>query len=263
MKLKDKIAIVTGGGSGIGRATAERFAADGASVMVADLDGDRAKQVAADVDGSRARAVQVDVTSAEQVRRLVADTVEAFGGLDVLVSNAGIVTIGTAATTSEADWDRVLAVNAKGGFLCSKYAIPELRRRGGGVILLTASTIGIEGFAGQLAYAASKAAVVAMTRCMALDHAQHNIRVNCVCPGPVDTPLSQQMVTGLAPEERSALAETMPVMVPLGGAPGQPDQIASALAFLASDDASFVTGHALVVDGGQLAGHFVPALVED
>lgn len=264
MKLANKVAVVTGAASGIGQATAEIFAEDGASVTVADVNVEAAERVVAGIiqRSGRAIAVRTDVSKAGDAQAMVAATVEAFGGLDILVSNAGAMLLGTAVSTSEEDWDRIFAVNVRGGFLCSKYAIPEMRKRGGGAILFTASTGGLEGFNGQLAYCASKAAIVSMVQTMALDHAQHNIRVNCVCPGPVRTPMSAATLQKMGPGVMAALDQRLKQFIPYQARLAEPREIAAALLFLASDEASFITGHALVVDGAQTAGRFVPELVE-
>ena len=177
--IEGKIALVTGGGSGIGQAVALRFAASGALVVVADISGRRA-QITVDriiERGGKATAAKGDVSDAAGAESIVAKAVDYYGGLDVLVNIAGVSIPGSAVTTSVEDWDRTFAVNVRGGFLCSKFAVPELRRRGGGVILFTASTDGLHGDAGHLAYSASKAAVINMARSMALDHGPHNIRV--------------------------------------------------------------------------------------
>lgn len=243
-------AIVTGGASGIGRAVAERFLAEGASVVVADRSGRRAAETVAELEagGAHAVAIKADVTRAADAERIVTGAVEAFGGLDVLVNVAGIVLPGDAERDSK-DFERTFAVNVKGGFLCTKYALPELRRSGGGSILFTGSTTGMEGTPGQLLYGASKAAVLNMTRSLALDHGPEGIRVNCVCPGPTRT---APMAAFLA--SSGLVAHDLAGRVPLGERMAEPSEVAAAFCFLASDDACYVTGQALVVDGGMLAG---------
>lgn len=250
-RLEGKVAIVTGGASGIGRAVAARFLGEGAAVVVADRSGRRAAEAveALAPDGVGASAVKADVSVDGDARRVVEHAVATFGGLDILANIAGVVLPGTVLDTTEEDFDRTFAVNVKGGFLCSKHAVPELRRRGGGSILFIGSTTGIEGTAGQLAYGASKAAVLNMVRTLALDHGGDGIRVNCVCPGPTRTPPMAAFLDASGLQESDLVNR-----VALGQRLAEPDEVAAAFCFLASDDASFVTGHALVVDGGLLAG---------
>lgn len=254
-RLTGRRAIVTGGGSGIGRAVVERFVAEGAEVVVADRSGQRATETVEALGplAGRAIAVKADVTQDQDAARMVAAAVAAFGGLDVLVNVAGIVLPGDLDHATEQDFDRTFSVNVKGGFLCSKHALPELRRAGGGSILFTASTTGVEGTPGQLLYGASKAAILNMTRSMALDHGPEHIRVNCVCPGPTRTAPMAAFLAASGLETRDLVGR-----VPLGERMAEPDEVAAAFCFLASDDAAFVTGHALVVDGGLLAGGHRP-----
>jgi NAD(P)-dependent dehydrogenase (short-subunit alcohol dehydrogenase family) len=255
------VAIVTGAGSGIGEATAQLFAEQGAAVTVGDISREGAERVAASIQkhGGRAVATHTDVTRSGEVRAMVGATVEAFGGVDILVNNAGAELTDSVVTISETDWDRVMDVNVKGGFLCSKYAIPEMRKRGGGAILFTASTFGLVASTAQVAYCASKAAIVNIVRSMALDHAPHNIRVNCVCPGPTRTPMAMATIDQMGADVAQHLLKTL---VPYGGRLAEPREIASVFLFLASEEASFVTGCALVADGGQIAGRFIPELVQ-
>lgn len=262
MRLEDKVAIVSGAGSGIGAATAARFAEEGAAVLVADLDEDAAAETAAEIEGSGGRAAprRTDVSRASDAEAMVEAAVETFGGLDVLVNNAGIERNGSVVSMSEEDWDAVFAVNLKGGFLCSKYAIPRIRERGGGSVLFTSSVGGLWGSTGAAAYSAAKAAVVNLTQTMALDHAHHGIRVNCVCPGGTRTPLATSLVEELGLME--AFQERLKQLVPYEGRLAEPREIADTFVFLASDEASFVTGEAVVVDGGQHAGLFIPDLLE-
>lgn len=250
-RLEGKVAIVTGGASGIGRAVAARFVREGANVVVADRSGRRAAEAVDAMTPGVAVAVKADVSVDGDARRIVEAAVERFGGLDVLANIAGVVVPGTVLEASEDDFDRTFAVNVKGGFLCSKYAVPELRRRGGGSILFIGSTTGIEGTAGQLVYGASKAAVLNMVRTLALDHGADGIRVNCVCPGPTRTPPMTTFLEASGIQERELVSR-----VALGQRLAEPDEVASAFCFLASHEASFVTGHALVVDGGLLAGWY-------
>lgn len=263
MRFEGKVVAVTGAASGIGRATAQAFAGEGASVVVADVNGDGAEQIAKDIvtGGGRAVGVRTDVTDAQDAEAMVRRAVEEFGGLDVLVNNAGVEWGGTVESTPEQEWDHVMAVNVKGGFLCSKYAVPEIRRRGGGVILFTASVAGIQGVTGQAVYSASKAAVANLARSMALDHARDNIRVNYVCPGGTRTAMIETIMEQL-PELAKVLEDTVRRLVPLGGRLADPGEIANAFVFLASDEAGFISGQALVVDGAQSAGIYIREMLD-
>jgi NAD(P)-dependent dehydrogenase (short-subunit alcohol dehydrogenase family) len=257
MKLQGKVAVITGAGSGIGQSTAELFSREGAAVVVADIAPDAAEGVASAIralDG-RAHAVKCDVSSAEDAREAVRSAVEAFGGLDIVVNNAGIRPLNCpdVVGTSQEAWDRTFAVNVRGGFLISKYAVPELQKRGGGVILFNASATGLGGAAGYLPYGASKAALISMTKTMAVELAPSNVRVNSVSPGGVRTPLTTGAFETLGPEAEAVVAEAMRRMTPLGATMLDPRDIANAFLYLASDDSSRVTGHNLVVDGGWTA----------
>lgn len=254
MRFKDKVVIITGAGSGIGRATALLFAKEGAKVVVCDIDVKGGLETIEFINegGGEATFVQTDVTSELEVENLIKATVEKYGGLDVLFNNVGIdpeTAYGvTAIDVSEKTWDKIINVNLKGIFLCSKHAIPEMKKGGGGVIINTASTAGLEGYRGNLPYGVSKYGVVGITKLMALDHGPDNIRVNCICPGATLTPMIFQFNT----EERLKL---MIREYPLGRL-GRPEDQAYAVSWLASDEASWVTGVALPVDGGVTAGKF-------
>jgi NAD(P)-dependent dehydrogenase (short-subunit alcohol dehydrogenase family) len=251
--LTNKRALITGGASGIGRATALLFAREGAAVAVADLDEAGGQAVAQTItdEGGQVIFVPCDVTRAADCQRAVRFTVEELGGLDVLFNNAGVIRRATVLDTTEEEWDRVMAVNVKSIFLLSKYAIPVMAQAGGGAIVNTASGWGLVGGRNAVSYCASKGAVVNMTRAMALDHGEQNIRVNCICPGDTDTPM-------LRDEARQLGASDEDFMIEAADRPlrriGRPEDIAQAALYLASDAASFVTGAALVVDGGGLAG---------
>jgi meso-butanediol dehydrogenase/(S,S)-butanediol dehydrogenase/diacetyl reductase len=249
MRLKGKICIITGGGSGIGRAASHLFAREGATVIVADKSAPAAQDVAAAI-GASAVAVEVDVSSNASVARMVGDTVERFGRLDVLVNNAGYGIKGTVIETEEDDWNRLMAVNVNGVFFGCKHAIAQMQRQGGGVIVNTASVVATVGIRDRAAYCASKGAVAALTRAMALDHVANNIRVNAVAPGTIDSPYFQDMFakSPRAAELRREL-ESRQAMDRLG----QPEEIANGMLFLASDESSFMTGAVLTIDGGWTA----------
>jgi NAD(P)-dependent dehydrogenase (short-subunit alcohol dehydrogenase family) len=254
-KLDGKIALITGGGSGIGRATALLFAAEGAKLSVADWVEDNARAVAAEIAarGGEAIALRADVSKAADAERMVAETVQRFGRLDILYNNAGIGFARRTHLLSEEEWDRTINIDLKGVFLGCKYALPELMKQGG-VILSTASVAGLEGIRQMAAYCAAKAGVIMLTKSLAMDYAEYGIRVNCICPGTVETPLSETGYESLS-EERRQRAHRMVAAMHLLGRTGQPEEIASAALFLCSQDASFITGQAIVVDGGYTAGH--------
>jgi NAD(P)-dependent dehydrogenase (short-subunit alcohol dehydrogenase family) len=251
--LTGKRALITGGASGIGRATALLFAREGAAVAVADLDeaGGQAVVQAIVAGGGRAIFVRCDVSLAADCQRAVRQTLEQLGGLDILFNNAGIIRRATVLETSEAEWDRVMAVNVKSVFMLSKYAIPVMAQAGGGAIINTASGWGLVGGRDAASYCASKGAVVNLTRAMALDHGAQNIRVNCLCPGDTDTPMLRDEARQLGQSDEGFLVEA--AERPLRRI-GQPQDMAQAALYLASDASSFVTGATLVVDGGGLAG---------
>jgi NAD(P)-dependent dehydrogenase (short-subunit alcohol dehydrogenase family) len=251
--LTGKRALITGAASGIGRATALLFARAGAAVSLVDLDeaGGQAVLERILIDGGQAVFFQCDVTRARDCQHAVQGTVDRLGGLDVLFNNAGIIRRATVLETSEEEWDRVMAVNVKSVFLLSKYAIPVMIQAGGGAIINTASGWGLVGGRDAVAYCASKGAVVNMTRALALDHGEHNIRVNCICPGDTDTPMLRDEARQLdVPGERFLNEAAQRPLRRIG----RPEDIAQAALYLASDAASFITGTALVVDGGGLAG---------
>ncbi len=251
-RLAGKVALVTGGGSGIGRAICERFAAEGARVAVADWHREAAEATVAHItaDGGEAVATHGDVGSPDDATRMVAEAVAAFGALHVLVANAGQALVATALETTPDQWDRVMDSNLKGCFLLARAAIPHLIDAGGGSIVLTASQLAFVGAERFAAYAASKGGVLNLARALALDHARDRIRVNALCPGAVETPLLLDQFAGQDGPQGS-LADLV-ALHPMGRL-GQPAEIAAAALFLASDEASFVTGSALVVDGGYLA----------
>ena len=246
MRLSDTTAIVTGGGSGIGRAIAHRFAAEGAGVVVADLVAERAEAVAGELD--RAHAVHADVTSADDVERLVRQATDALGRVDVLVNNAGFGDADDLLEIDEEAWDREVAINLKAAFLCSRAVLPGMIERGSGVIVNIASVNGMAFFANE-AYSAAKAGMINLTRSMAVRYGRHGIRANAIAPGTIRTPLWQERI-----EKEPAIFERLVRWYPLGRV-GEPDDVARAAVFLASDDAAWITGEVLRVDGGLLAGN--------
>lgn len=251
-RLERKVALVTGGAAGIGKATAILLAREGAAVVVQDLREDGTSTAEAIVAaGGRASFIRGDVTRTADAEAAVERAVSEFGRLDILVNNAGIIRRASVVQTTEAEWDRVMAVNVKSVFLFSKAAIPVMVRQGGGVIVNTASGWGLDGGKDAASYCASKAAVVNLTRAMAIDHAEQNIRVNCVCPGDTDTAMLREEARQLGQDVGDFL--TRSAHRPLGRM-GRPEEIAQAILFLASDASSYVTGTALVVDGGGHAG---------
>jgi NAD(P)-dependent dehydrogenase (short-subunit alcohol dehydrogenase family) len=256
MRLAGKVTLVTGAGSGIGRAIATCFASEGAAVGALDVDPADAASTAAAIAaaGGRGLALVADVTRAPEVEAAIARCVDTFGGLDVLVNSAGILgPVGSVVDAPEAAWDRLFAVNVKGPYLCARYAVPAMRRRGGGAIVNLASTAGLVGSPVLGPYSASKGAVVLMTRSMALAHAPERIRVNCLCPGSIETPMLEAMFTALpTPEQQATLREATLRRHPLGRL-GRADEVARAALYLASEEASFITGVALPVDGGRIA----------
>lgn len=249
-KLDGKAAIVTGGGSGIGRASALLFAQEGASVVVADIVEEGARKTAGEIEqaGGKAVAVRVDVSQAEQVEGMVRAAAETFGRLDVLFNNAG--TDGDPAPLADSsidNWNRVIAINLTGVYLGMKYGIAAMLKTGGGSVINTASVAGIVGFQAMAAYCASKGGVIQLTKSGALDYAQMGVRVNAICPGVVATPMVEHVMK-VAP----AMADVLKAQTPVGRF-GTPEEIAKLALYLASDDSSFCTGSAFVIDGGWVA----------
>lgn len=249
MRLKDKVAIVTGAGAGIGAATAELFAREGAKVLVADYDLNAAQTVASRIGGAAA-AAQTDVRKSADTTAMVEACLKAFGRLDILVNNAGRGALGTVVTTAEAEWDDIMAVNVRGVFLCSKYAVPAMKANGGGNIVNVASTAAVAGIPDRAAYVASKGAVASLTRSMALDHAPDNIRVNAVSPGVTWSNYYDRMLTQVPDPE--AFKQGLKDRAPMARV-AQPIEIAHAILWLASDESAFATGSVVTVDGGYTA----------
>jgi len=247
MKLEGKVALITGGASGLGESTAELFAREGASVVVADLDIKRAQSVASSVSnaGRKAIAIQVDVADAGQIERCVAEVLAKCGKIDVLVNSAGIARLRPFLETSVEDFDLVHKVNVRGTFLMGQHVARAMMGRGGNIINV-ASASGRRGNYGRTAYGTGKAAIVLMTQIMAVELAPHDIRVNCIAPGPIETPI-------VAPQLTEQGRKSWTSVVPMNRW-GRPEEIATAAVFLASNDSSFVTGHCLDVDGGFFAG---------
>lgn len=252
MRLKNKVCLVTGGGSGIGRATCRLFAEEGAILAIADRNGQAAEETAASCPAGDhpPLTLTVDVARAADVRRMIDETVRRFGRLDVLVNNAGYGIPGSVVETEEDDWNALMAVNVNGVFLGCKYAIPVMAKQSGGAIVNVASVVATVGITNRAAYCASKGAVAALTRAMALDHVHQNIRINAVAPGTIHSPYfddilarsenADEVLRGL--KERQAMNRL-----------GQPEEIAAGMLFLASDEASFCTGTILTIDGGMTA----------
>ena len=252
-RLDGKVVVITGAGGGMGREAAMLFAEEGAQVCAADIDGAAAEQTAADSGG--ALAVQVDISDSASVRAMYEATVERFGGIDVIYNNAGISPADddSILVTEEVAWDRVQDVNTKGVYLCCKYGIPYLLERGGGSVINVASFVALVGAAtSQISYTASKGAVLSMSRELAVQFARQGVRVNALCPGPVETPLLLRIFG-----DDPAAYERRRIHLPMGRL-AKPREIVNAALFLASDESSYVTGSTFLVDGGLTAAYVTP-----
>ena len=253
MKLDGKVALITGGNSGIGRATAALLAQEGATVVLTGRNKERGEEVAKGINeaGGQAVFLQADVRVADDCRRAVEGTLDRFGRVDVLFNNAGVYYPKTTVDCTEEEWDETIDSSLKGAFLMSKYVLPSMTERGSGSIIHNSSGWGILGGERAAAYCAAKGGLVVMAKAMAIDHGPDGIRVNCVCPGDTETPMLtvDAEMRGMSWEDYEAGAADRPL-----GRIGTPEEIARAVLFLASDDSSFVTGEALVVDGGGVAG---------
>lgn len=254
MRFEGKVALVTGGTSGIGEATARRLAAEGARVAIVGRDSERGIALANTIgdEGSEAAFFDADVTKEKSVIAMVEAVMSHFGRIDVLVNNAGIINFGSVLTANVDEWDTLMATNVRGVFLVSRHALPHMITGGGGSVINLGSNLGLVGTRGAAAYATSKGAIVQLTKAMALDHVADSIRVNCVCPGTIDTPLVQRQRVGRTEEQLrqsdARLRERHPI-----GRMGTPEEVAAVIAFLASDEAAFVTGSLYSVDGGYIA----------
>jgi NAD(P)-dependent dehydrogenase (short-subunit alcohol dehydrogenase family) len=257
-RLANKVALITGAGAGIGRATALLFAQEAAKVVVQDLDAAAARETMQLIKKAGGEAVGVggDVTSRADAQAMVNMAVDTYSRLDVLFNNAGIWRGGTILDISEDDWDRTMAVNVKGIYQVSRYAVPPMMRQGGGSIINAASVAALRGNPMSVAYNASKGAVLLLTKCMAVDFGRYGIRVNCTCPGVIDTQMADELLTYRAlgdDDRKQALLETYQERHAVGRF-GQAEEVAKVVLFLASDESSFVTGAAWPVDGGLSAG---------
>jgi len=257
-KLAEKVAIVTAGGAGIGAATVRRFAKEGAAVVIADLSGTRGRAVADEIKaaGGRAAFIKMDASDPEAIQATIKLALDSYGRLDIMFNNAGMAEVALVHDTTLESWNRVMAVTLTSTFLGIKYAVPIMRAQGGGAIINTASISGMGGDYGMASYNAAKAGVINLTCAAALENAKHKIRINCVCPGGINTRVAEVLGGDRADEFRRQMGASHPV-----GRMGEPEEIASTVTFLASDEASFITGAKIVVDGGVTAQTGMPPFI--
>ncbi len=251
-RLEGKVAVITGAASGMGRATAARFAAEGASIVIADLNAEGGEAAVRECRENGAHAVfqKTDVTAEAEIKAAIDRAVKEFGKLDVVFNNAGLAgALGSLEETTAEHWDRTFAILLRGVFLGIKHAAPEMRKSGGGSIISTASVAGLRGGAGPLVYSVAKAGVIHLTKCAALELGRDRIRVNCICPGGINTPLIHKHIPGGDPVVRQLLDNIQPIP-----RAGTGEDIAGAALYLASDESEWVSGTAMVVDGGLMAG---------
>lgn len=252
MRLKDKVVIITGAASGIGRATSILFAKEGAKVAIVDCNKEKAEETLRIITqkGGRGIFVPTDITKSSQVKKMVGKVTEAYKKVDILVNNAGITTEGDAISTTEQNWDKTMNVNLKGAFLCCKYVIPEMIVRNGGVVINIASDAAILPMKNQVAYNTSKSGIIGLTRSTAVDFASKNIRANCICPGATETPMVTTFLnTKEIPEEARHMLEMIRPLKRIG----KPEEIAYGILYLASDESTYTTGAILSIDGGGTA----------
>ncbi|MEA5468433.1 glucose 1-dehydrogenase [Spirulina sp. 06S082] len=245
-RLKNKVALITGSASGIGAATAKLFAREGAKIVIADINAEEAEKQAAEIRdrGGEAIAIAVDISDGQQVQQMYKQAIATFATINILHCNAGVLIIGSAETPPEEHWHKTLAVNLTGHYFCVKYGIPILKKAGGGAIAITASISGMMGEPDLIAYDTTKGGLINLTRQLAVEYAKDGIRVNSISPGWIDTPFNDPIYE-LTPLDESSLDK----MIPLARQ-GTPEEVANAVLFLVSDEASYITGHNLVVDGG-------------
>ncbi|HEX8680712.1 MAG TPA: SDR family oxidoreductase [Ardenticatenaceae bacterium] len=253
MKLEQRVAVITGAGSGIGRAMSLLFAREGARILAADLNGGAAEETTAIITdaGGTCHPFAVDASQPEQVRAMIEQALATYGRVDILCNNAGIGSTTDVVECEPDEWDRVMTVNVKSVYLGCKYAIPHMLERGSGVIINTASVAGMVGIVKRASYCASKGAVIALTRQVAVEYVTRGIRVNCLCPGTVDSPWVERLLQQA--DDRVAARQALEARQPMGRL-GTPEEVAAAALYLASDDAAFITGTGLVIDGGWTAG---------